>query len=106
MPRCRQGDNHGMFKRLRAFFDGKPQVGDLVTVLAGPYAGKTGAITAVEGQDSIVFIDECCQPRLTDKSIRLVRRGGGSSDFGPPDAGTDVEYETARTRIRQIPPVR
>ena len=93
-----------MFSRLRTLFGGKARVGDLVTVLDGPYAGKTGAITAVDGQESTVFIDECCQPRLTDRSMRLVRRGGRSSEFGAPDAGTDEEYETARTRIRQIPP--
>ena len=95
-----------MFNRLRAFFAGKARVGDLVMVLDGPYAGKTGAITAVDGTESTVFIDECCQPKLTDRALRLVRRGRGASEFGPPDAGVDEEYETARTRIRQIPPIR
>ncbi len=58
-----------MFKRLRALFDGKPRVGDLVTVLSGPYAGKSGAISAVDGELSTVYIDDCCQPKLTARCV-------------------------------------
>jgi hypothetical protein len=36
--------------------------------------------------------------------MRRSGRGGGSQEFGPPDAGVDEDYEEARTRIRQIPP--
>ena len=64
-----------MFKRLRALFDGRPRVGDLVSVLDGPYAGKTGTITAIDGELSTVYIDECCQPQLTHASLDRVWRG-------------------------------
>ena len=95
-----------MFTRLRALFDGKPRVGDLVTVLNGPYAGKAGTITAVQPGNATVFIDDCCQPTLADESLRRTGRGrgGSSEEFGPPDAGVDQDYEEARSRIRQIPP--
>lgn len=93
-----------MFKRLRAFIDGKPRVGDLVTVLDGPYAGKSGTITAVNGQESTVYIDECCQPRLTEASLRRLRPGRGSLKPGEPEPGVDEEHEVARARIDQLPP--
>jgi len=93
-----------MFQRLRALFDGKPRVGDLVAVLDGPYAGKTGTVTAVQGAESTVYIDECCQPTLNAQSLRRVRAGRGSLDPGPPEPGADEEYEVARARINQLPP--
>jgi len=92
-----------MFARIRSFFRGKPKRGDLVTVLNGPDAGKTGTVTAISGQGVTVYFDEWSEPTLAVASVRVLRRGR-SAEFGPPDAGTDVDYEEARTRIRQIPP--
>jgi ribosomal protein L24 len=66
-----------MFNRLRALFDRKPRVGDLVTVVSGPYAGKTGTISAVAGPLSTVYIDECCQPRLPHEAVHREWRGRG-----------------------------
>jgi ribosomal protein L24 len=80
-----------MFSRLRALFGGKLRIGDRVTVLEGPYAGKTGTITAATGHEFSVYIDECCQPTLTDASLRRMRQGRGSTEIGPPDAGVDEE---------------
>ena len=93
-----------MFRRLRALFGGKPRVGDLVTVLDGPYAGKSGTITGVDGPESTVYIDECCQPQLTEASLRRVRQGRGSLEPGEPEPGVDEEHEVARARIDQLPP--
>ena len=58
-----------MFRRLRTFFDGKPLVGDQVTVLSGPYRGRPGTIIAVDQGRSTVYIDECCQPRLSARRV-------------------------------------
>lgn len=93
-----------MFNRLRALLGGKLRVGDLVTVLDGPYAGKTGTITAAQGSETTVYIDECCQPTLTPQTLRRVRAGRGSLDPGAPEPGADEEYEVARARINQLPP--
>ena len=92
-----------MFARMRKLFGGKPKRGDLVTVLNGPNAGKTGTVTAISGQGVTVYIDEWSEPTLAAESLRVLRRGR-PAEFGPPEAGTDVDYEEARTRIRQIPP--
>jgi ribosomal protein L24 len=93
-----------MFARLRTLVSGKPRLGDMVTVLDGPYAGKTGTITAVNGHESTVYIDECCQPRLTETSLRRVRPGRRSLEPGEPEPGVDEEHEVARARINQLPP--
>ena len=92
-----------MFDQIRNLFRGKPRRGDLVTVLNGPDAGKTGTVTAISGQGVTVYFDEWSEPTLAAESVRILRRGS-PAEFGPPDAGTDVDYEEARTRIRQIPP--
>jgi KOW motif len=93
-----------MFNRLRTLFDGRPRVGDLVTVRIGPYAGKSGTVTAVEGDAATVYIDECCQPKLPHRAIRAIRAGRRTPDAAPNPAGTDEEYEMARARINQLPP--
>ena len=84
-----------------------PRSGDTVAVLDGPYAGKTGTVTAVNGHESTVYIDECCQPTLTASSLRRVgrvRQGRRSLDPGEPEPGVDEEHEVARARIDQLPP--
>ena len=96
-----------MFERLRNLFNRKPRPGDTVAVLDGPYAGKTGTVTAVNGHESTVYIDECCQPELTEASLRRVRRvrqGRRSLEPGEPEPGVDEEHEVARARIDQLPP--
>ena len=93
-----------MFERLRNLFNGKPRSGDTVAVLDGPYAGKTGTVGAVNGREFTVYIDECCQPQLTEASLRRVRQGRGSLEPGEPEPGVDEEHEVARARINQIPP--
>ena len=92
-----------MFRRLGTLFGRKPRAGDVVTVLDGPYAGRTGTVSAVHGMESAVYFDEWSEPRLPVQSLRVLRRGR-PTEVGPPDAGTDVDYEEARARIRQIPP--
>jgi hypothetical protein len=92
-----------MLERLRMLLRGKLRRGDVVTVLSGPHAGQTGTVTGVSDADVTVYIDEWNEPTLAAQAVRTVRRGQ-SPEFGPPDAGTDVDYEEARTRIRQIPP--
>ena len=93
-----------MFGRLRAWFDGKPRVGDQVTVLDGPYAGKTGTVTLVKGHEFSLYIDECCKPQLTEPSLRRVRTNRRSLDPGEPEQGVDEEHEVARAHINQLPP--
>ena len=93
-----------MLGRLRALLAGKPRAGDLVTVVSGPYAGKTGTITAVNGKEFTVYIDECCQPQLTASSVRRVRGNRASPQPGKPEPGVDEEHEVARARIDQMPP--
>lgn len=92
-----------MFARIRHFFGGPPRRGDVVTVLTGPDAGKTGTVTAVSRDGVAVYVDEWSEPTLALEAVRVLRRGR-PAEFGPPDAGTDVDYEEARARTRQIPP--
>jgi hypothetical protein len=94
-----------MFARLQALFAGAPRVGDPVAVLDGPYARQTGTVTAVDAGRLTVYIDECCQPTLPRRAVRRLRAGRATERAQHP-AGTDEEYEVARTRIRQIPPTR
>jgi ribosomal protein L24 len=48
--------------------------GDGVSVLEGPYAGKTGAVLAVQADGRIgVYIDECCQPVVDASALKRVR---------------------------------
>ena len=75
-----------------------------MTVLDGPYAGKTGTVTAINGNEFSVYIDECCQPQLTASSVRRVRASRGSLQPGKPEPGVDEEHEVARARIDQMPP--
>ena len=92
-----------MVWRLRAFFRGKPRVGEVVTMLDGPNAGETGTIVGVEDDQATVYLDEWNQPTVPVRAVQRVRRARSSaSDVH--GAGTDVDYEEARTRIRQIPP--
>jgi len=93
-----------MFTRLRGLFDGKPRAGDLVTVLDGPYAGKSGTVTAVNGHEFDVYIDDCCQPQLTERSLQRVRASRRSLEPGEPEQGVDDEHEVARAHINQLPP--
>ena len=93
-----------MFNRLRSLLGGAPQVGNQVTVLDGPYAGKTGTVTAVDGHEFSVYIDACCQPQLTEPSLRRVRADRRSLEPGEPEQGVDEEHEVARAHINQLPP--
>ena len=93
-----------MFKRLRTLLGARLEVGDTVTVLDGPYAGKSGTITAVNGDEFDVYIDECCQPQLTEASLRRVRASRRSLEPGEPEQGVDDEHEVARAHINQLPP--
>jgi ribosomal protein L24 len=93
-----------MFGRLRNLFNAKPRPGDTVAVLDGPYAGKTGAVAAMNGHEFTVYIDECCQPQLTEGSLRRVRQGRRSLEPGEPEPGVNEEHEVARARIDQLPP--
>ena len=94
-----------MFARFRTMFSGKPRLGDTVKVLDGPYAGKSGSVTAVKGHEFSVYIDECCQPQLAEPSLQRVRRATRRSlEPGEPGPGVDEEHEVARARINQLPP--
>ena len=90
-----------MFKRLRTLFDGKPRIGDLVTVLSGPHAGKTGTITAIRGDESTVYIDECCQPRLAHDAFNREWRGRGIPGAFRRARSKDPEGEIARMLLGQ-----
>lgn len=90
-----------MFERLRSLFDGKPRVGDLVTVLSGPYAGKSGTINAVDRELSTVYIDECCQPQLTHDAIDRVWRGRNIHLTARHARESDEEGEMARYILQQ-----
>ena len=90
-----------MFKALRTVFDGKPHVGDLVTVLRGPYAGKSGTISATDGELSTIFIDECCQPRVTHDAFRREWRGRGIPGAFRKARSKDVNGEIAQMQLGQ-----
>lgn len=90
-----------MFGRLQALFDGKPRVGDLVTVVSGPYAGKTGTISAVAGPLSTVYIDECCQPALAHGAFQREWRGRGIPGAFRRSRAKDSEGEIARMLLGQ-----
>ena len=90
-----------MFSRLRTLFGGKARVGDLVTVLSGPYAGKTGTISATDGELATIFIDECCQPRLTHDAFRREWRGRGIPGAFRKARGKDVDGEIAQMQLGQ-----
>jgi hypothetical protein len=92
-----------MFARIRQLLRRRSGVGDVVTVLTGRYAGQTGTVTAVSDAGVTVYLDEWTEPTLAAEAVRTLRRNQ-STEVGPRDAGTDVDYEEARTRIRQIPP--
>ena len=93
-----------MFARFRTMFSAKPRPGDTVKVLDGPYAGKSGSVTAVNGHQFTVYIDECCQPQLPEPSLRRVRASRRSLEPGEPEQGVDEEHEVARAHINQLPP--
>ena len=90
-----------MFGRLRTLFGGKARVGDLVTVLNGPYAGKTGTISATDADLSTVYIDECCQPKLADDAFRREWRGRGIPGAFRKARGKDVNGEIAQMQLGQ-----
>ena len=90
-----------MFRRLRTFFDGKPLVGDQVTVLSGPYRGRPGTIIAVDQDHSTVFIDECCQPRLSREEIRREWNGRWMRDRQRQVRDNDPEGDWARYYLDQ-----
>jgi ribosomal protein L24 len=90
-----------MFKRLRGFFDGKPRVGDLVTVLSGPYAGKSGTINAIDGQLSTIYIDECCRPKLAHDAFEREWRGRNMHLTARRARESDEEAEMARYILQQ-----
>lgn len=90
-----------MFKRLRALLDGKPRIGDLVTVLSGPYAGKTGTIKAIDGELSTIYIDECCQPHLTHDAFERESRGRNIHLTARRTRESDEEGEMARYVLQQ-----
>lgn len=78
---------------------GRLGVGQAVRVTDGPYAGKTGVVTAVDAAGRLaVSIDECCQPVLDASSVSRVR---------PRDIGraareaklADARSETVRLEI-------
>ena len=69
----------------------------------GQYAGQSGTVTAVSDAGVRIYFDEWTEPTLAAAAVHI-RRRGRSAEFGRPDAGTDVDYEEARSRIRQIPP--
>jgi hypothetical protein len=92
-----------MFSRLRALFRGQPQAGDLVTVLDGQHAGKTGTVTSLDGHHATVDLNEASDVALATSSLRVARRAPMTPDARP-DAGTDMDHEEARARINQLPP--
>lgn len=92
-----------MFSRLRSMFHARPQAGDLVKVIDGPHAGKTGTITSLRGDDVTLDIAGSDELSVEAASLRVLRRAAASA-AGAPDAGTDIDYEEARARINQLPP--
>ncbi len=92
-----------MFRRLRSLFHAKPQAGDLVKVIDGPHAGKTGTVTAVRGDDVTLDLAGSDELAVEAASLRVVRRAAASA-AGAADPGTDIDYEEARARINQLPP--
>ena len=85
-----------MLDSLRGLFNGVPRVGDLVTVLRGDYAGKTGTITQIADAGFTVFIDECCQPTLERDTFRREWRGRGIPGASRKARESDTEGELAR----------
>ncbi len=66
-------------------------LGSDVTVLAGPFAGHSGRITAI-GPDATfrVTIDDCCQPFVAAADLRVVK----ARSLG--DKGPEAEATVAR----------
>jgi ribosomal protein L24 len=91
-----------MFTRLRTLLDGKPRVGDLVIVHDGPYAGRSGTITAVDGALSTVYIDECCQPKLAHMAFQRQWKGRWMRDRQFKARTSDREADVAREYLDRI----
>jgi hypothetical protein len=66
-----------LWRRLGARFRSDPREGDLVTVLEGPYAERSGTVTARDATRLTVYLDDCCQPRLAPEQVRREWRGRG-----------------------------
>lgn len=85
-----------MLDRLRGLFSGSPRVGDLVTVLRGENAGRTGTIIQIARPGFTVFIDDCCQPVLERDTFRREWRGRGIAGAARKARESDTEGELAR----------
>jgi ribosomal protein L24 len=84
---------------IRRLFSRSPRVGDLVTVLQGAYAGKTGTITAVADAGFTVYIDDCCQPVLDEAAFRREWRGRGIPGASRKARAANVDGELARAEL-------
>jgi hypothetical protein len=89
-----------MFRRIRTFFDGKPLVGDQVTVLSGPYRGRPGR-SSPSTRAARLYIDECCQPRLSRDEIRREWNGRWMRDRQRKVRDNDPEGDWARYLLDQ-----
>jgi hypothetical protein len=58
----------GLFRR-------DARVGDVVDVLDGPYASRSGKVIALEAGYARVYLDDCCQPVLAPSQYSPVWRG-------------------------------
>ncbi len=88
-----------MFKKVIDRFRGEARRGDLVTVLDGPYANRTGTVVAVADDAMTVYIDECCQPQLHQEQVRREWRGRHIPGASRRARESDVEGVIARAGL-------
>lgn len=92
---------NNLFRRFAARFGSEPREGDLVTVLEGPYAERTGTVTARDATTLTVFLDDCCQPRLAAEQVRREWRGRGIPGAAKHARDRDMNAEEARAIINE-----
>jgi hypothetical protein len=90
-----------MFNWIRSILGRTARAGDLVRILSGPYAGKTGAVLRLSSDQFgvtgyVVYIDDCCQPTLSSAEFRRVGRGRGIAAAARKARESDTEGELAR----------
>jgi len=89
----------GIWRRISGILRREPREGDLVTVLNGTYAGRTGSVIATDASTVSVFIDECCQPRLAHEQVRREWRGRGIPGVARRARESDAAGEEARASL-------
>ena len=90
-----------LWRRIGARFSSEPREGDLVTVLEGQYAKRTGTVTARDATTLTVYLDDCCQPRLAPEQVRREWRGRGIPGAAKHMRDRDMNAEEARAIINE-----